>query len=106
MDAIVEQALTEKIQRQQRFIDELEEELRQARRSSVEMMLGELRLREAILLYVGQDANNFVQQIAQAFGSAVAGSVSASLFMLDNAPVPPDVRDALRAACHHGMSRW
>ena len=106
MDAIVEQALTEKIQRQQRFIDELQEELRQARSSSTESMLGQLRLREAVLLYVGQDVNNFMQQIAQAFGSEVASSVSASLFVLDNAPVPPDVRDTLRAACNHGMNRW
>jgi hypothetical protein len=106
MDVIVEQALTEKIQRQQRFIDELQDELRQVRSSSIETILSQLRLREAVLLYVGQDANKFMQQIAQEFGSEVATSVSFSLFVLDNAPVPSGVRDALRTAFNHGMNRW
>lgn len=106
MDAIVEQALTEKIQRQDRFITELQAELQRARQTSVETMLGQLRLREAVLLYVGQDADNFTQQIAEKFGGDVARAVSGSLFVLDNAPVPSGVQEALRTACDHGMNRW
>lgn len=103
---VVLETLTEKIQRQDRFIAELQAELQRARQASVDTMLGQLRLREAVLLYVGQDADNFVQQIVENFGSEVARAVSASLFVLDNAPVPSDVREALRIATNHGMNRW
>jgi hypothetical protein len=104
-DTVLE-TLTERIQRQDRFIAELQAELQRAREASVDTMLGQLRLREAILLYVGQNADNFAQQIAGTFGYEVARAVSASLFVLDNAPVPPEAREALRAAFNHGMNRW
>lgn len=103
---VVLETLTEKIQRQDRFIAELQAELQQARQASVDAMLGQLRLREAVLLYVGQDADNFAQQIAEAFGSDVARAVSNSLFVLDNAPVSSEVRDAIRKATNQGMNRW
>ena len=103
---VVLETLTEKIQRQERFIAQLQADLEQARQTSVDTMLGQLRLREAVLLYVGQDADNFAQQIAENFGSEVARAVSNSLFVLDNAPVPPEVRDAIRQATNHGMNRW
>jgi len=69
-------------------------------------MLRQLRLREAVLLYVGQDVDNFVQKITENFGSEVARSVLDSLFVLDNAPVPPEMREAIRKAINHGMSKW
>lgn len=103
---VVLETLTEKIQRQERFIAQLQAELQQARQASVDTMLGQLRLREAVLLYVGQDADNFAQQIAENFGSEVARAVSNSLFVLDNAPVPSEVRDAIRKATNRGMNRW
>ena len=103
---LVRETLTEKIQRQERFIAELQVELQRARQASVDTMLGQLRLREAVLLYVGQNADNFAQQITDSFGSEVARAVSNSLFVLDNAPVPPEAREALRAATNHGMNRW
>ena len=100
------ETLTEKVQRQDRFIAELQAELLRARKASVEVMLGQLRLREAVLLYVGQDADNFAQQIAENFHGDVARAVSNSLFVLDNAPVPSEVREAVRKATNHGMNRW
>ncbi len=100
-------ALVEKIQHQARRIAELEEELRVARGASLHAMLGQLRARQAILLYVGTDhADAFMQEIAEKFGSEVASSVSNSLFVLDNAPVPASVRDALRSASKQGLDRW
>jgi len=65
---VVLETLTETIQRQERFIAQLQADLEQARQASVDTMLGQLRLREAVLLYVGQDADNFAQQIAENFG--------------------------------------
>lgn len=103
---VVLETLTEKIQRQERFIAQLQADLEQARQASVGTMLGQLRLREAVLLYVGQDADNFTQQIAENFGGDIARAVSHSLFVLDNAPVPPEAREALRIATNHGMNRW
>lgn len=106
MDAVVEQTLVEKIQRQERFIAQLQADLEQARRASVDTMLGQLRLREAVLLYVGQDADTLVQQIAENFGGDVARAVSNSLFVLDNAPVSSEAREAIRKATNRGMNRW
>ena len=103
---VVLETLTEKIQRQERFIAQLQADLEQARQASVGTMLGQLRLRETVLLYVGQDADNFAQQIAENFGSEVARAVSSSVFVLDNAPVPPEAREAVRTACNRGMNRW
>lgn len=51
-DVVIE-TLTEKIQRQDRFIAQLQADLEIARQASVDNMLGQLRLREAVLLYVG-----------------------------------------------------
>ncbi len=104
-DVVIE-TLTEKIQRQDRFIAQLQADLEIARQASVDNMLGQLRLREAVLLYVGQDADSFARQIAESFGGDVARAVSNSLFVLDNAPVPTEAREALRAATNHGMNRW
>ena len=103
---VVLETLTEKIQRQERFIAQLQADLEQARQASVDTMLGQLRLREAVLLYVGHDADNLAQQIAENFGSEVARAVSGSLFVLDNAPIPPEVRETIRKATNHGMNRW
>lgn len=103
---VVLETLTEKIQRQARFIKQLEADLEQALQTSVEKMLGQLRLREAVLLYVGQDLDHFNAQIAEKFGDEVAGAVSSSLFVLDRAPVPSETKEAIRKAANRGMNRW
>lgn len=103
---VVLDTLTEKIQRQDRFIAELQAELQQARESSIARMLGQFRLREAVLLYVGQDADTFIEQFNMNFGSEVTKALSNNLFVLNNAPVAPEVREAIRTATNHGMNRW
>lgn len=105
VDAVLK-TLTEKIHRQERFIAELQADLERARQASVGTMLGQFRLREAVLLYVGRDVDSFEQQIAENFGSDVARAVSNSLFVLDNAPVPTEAREVLRTATNHGMNRY
>ena len=105
-DVLLE-ALTEKIQRQERFIAELQAELQLARQGSVETMLGQLRLREAVLLYVGRDADKLIRDLDAEFrGHDAVRAVSNSLFVLDNAPVPAEVREALRKATDRGVKRW
>jgi hypothetical protein len=105
-DDVVLETLTEKIRRQDRLLAQLQADLEQAREASVERMLGQLRLREAVLLYVGQAPDDFAKQIAENFGGDVARAVSNSLFVLDNAPVPSEVRESIRKATNHGMNRW
>lgn len=105
-DVVLETA-TEKIQRQDRFIAQLQAELHLARQASVETMLGRLRLREAVLLYVGHDADKLIDDLdAEFHGHDAVRAVSNSLFVLDNAPVPPEVREAIRQATNRGMNRW
>ena len=106
MDAVAEQALTEKIQRQDQLIAQLQADLELAREASIDRMLGQLRLRETVLMYVGKDADSLRRQLAEAFGGDVARAVSNSLFVLDNAPVPSEVRESIRQAINHGMNRW
>lgn len=102
---VVLETLTEKIQRQERCIAQLQDDLERARASSVIGVLGPLRLREAVLLYVGQDTDAFSRKIAEDFGDDVAQAVMNSLFVLDNAPIPPEVRESIREATDHGSNR-
>lgn len=103
---IVLETLTEKIQQQARLIAGLQAELQRARQASLESMLGPLRMREAVLLYVGKDADHIAQHFAQEFGSDITGAVLRHLFLLDNAPMQPEQREAFRKAMNHGMTRW
>lgn len=75
-NAVVETALIEKIQRLEQFVVQLRTELQRAREVSVDTMLGQLRLREAVLLYVGRDAKSFRQQIAGAYGCCCRGNTN------------------------------
>lgn len=103
---VVLETLTEKVQRQDQYIAQLQADLQQAKQASLAAMLGPLRLREAVLLYVGEDDHEFLQEIAQNFGNEIARAVSYNLFVLDNAPVSAEVREAFRAATNHGMYGW
>ncbi|GKS87020.1 hypothetical protein AVMA1855_22730 [Acidovorax sp. SUPP1855] len=96
----------EKIRRQDLLIAQLQAELQRAQQASADTLLGQLRLREALLLYVGQHADDFAKQIAGNFSDDVARAVSNSLFVLDNAPIPRDAREAIRKATNHGLNRW
>lgn len=103
---MVIKTLTDKIEQQERTIADLRVELERVRQASIDTMLGQLRLREAVLLYIGQDTDCFAKTIAELFGKDAAWAVMTSLFVLDNAPVEPNVREAMRIAANHGMNRW
>ena len=106
-DTIVEAALVEKIRRLERFVAELQDELQRTRAATLDAMLGQLRLREAVLLYVGtEDAARFSERLHCEFGSEVANQTLRHLFVLNNAPLPEGQRESLRAVFDHGMSRW
>jgi hypothetical protein len=101
------ETLTEKIQRQERLIHQLHADLSRARELSIHRVFGQLRLRGAVLLYVGHDEAKLLRDIDEEFGGDDASrDVSSALFVLDNAPVAPDVKDAIRKAVNGGMNRW
>jgi hypothetical protein len=107
IEEVTTTALVEKIQRLERFVAELQDELQRTRAATLEVMLGPLRLREAVLLYVGtQDADRFSEQLHREYGSEVANQVLHHLFVLNNAPLPEEQRESFRAVFDHGMSRW
>lgn len=106
MSSVVDQTLVEKIEQQTRVIAELRLELQRAKQAAIGPMIGHLRMREAVLLYVGQDAEDFAQQLAVRLGSDDAREVSKNLFVLDNAPLTPEVRSVIRQATNRGMNRW
>ncbi len=106
-DTVVEAALIEKTQRLERFVAELQNELERTRAATLDAMLGPLRLREAVLPYVGtEDAAQFSERLAQEFGTEVANQALRHLFDLDSAPLPDEHRESVRTAFNHGMNRW
>lgn len=84
----------------------LVQELQEARNASVGHMLGELRLREAVLLYVGTDAASFDKRFRDDFGIELQTTTLRHLFVLDCAPISDTIREDFRAAFNHGMNRW
>ncbi|MDR0275549.1 MAG: hypothetical protein LBI48_09475 [Burkholderiaceae bacterium] len=107
MEATTEFVLIEKIQRLERQVTHLQRELRRTERATFGAMLGPLRLRETVLLYIGtEDAAQFSERLAREFDTEVACQALQHLFDLNRAPVPDELREAMRAVFNHGMRRW
>lgn len=106
--SVAEIAITERIQRLEATIARLQEELAQAEAGAVMAgVMGELRARAAILLYVGTKTPDALrQEFMEAFGVNVAQQAMRHLFYLNNAPVSPLVLNEMRTAFDGGMSRW
>lgn len=104
---VVETTLVEKTQRLERFVADLQRELKSARAVTPASMLGWLRMRETVLLYIGNgQAGQLAEQLAQEFSFDITNQVLSHLFNLNNAPLPVPERDAIRAAFNYGMTRW
>jgi len=106
VESVVQVALAEKIQRLERWVEELQVELRQAREAAFGPNLAALRLRECVLLYVGTEDDSALTEKLENVLGPVARDVVAHLFVLNNAPLPDEQRESLRAAFDHGMNRW
>lgn len=106
MEPKTETVLVQKIEELERTVSRMRTELHNARESSIHNMVGALRLREAVLLYVGSDVTTFVVQLEQEYGKDVASGIASNLFNLHTAPVSEYTRDAMSRAINHGMDRW
>jgi hypothetical protein len=95
MSVVVNKALTERIVALEHLVKTLQADLKFA---SAEM-LGPLRLREAVLVYVGRaGGRNFIEHIADEFGGAFAREVNRHLFDLNSVPLDPIMLDIMRIA--------
>jgi hypothetical protein len=104
---VVERVLVEKTQRLENQVKQLESALRAAEAVTLEATLGPLRLRQAILLYVGTGtADEFWRERAADMGVDVATVASQHPFILNNVPLPDANRDALRAVFSNDASPW
>lgn len=106
MEPTTETVLVQKIEALERTVSRLQTELHEARESSIHNMVGQLRLHEAVLLYVGPDVTTFVEQLEQEYGNDTASRIASNLFNLHTAPVSQYTRDAMSRAINHGMGRW
>lgn len=89
------------------LITDLQNELRRAQESSVPHILGQLRLREILLLYVGDNKNDELgERLAQEYGTEISNLIIKNIFMLNNAPIPDSGRETMRTAFNHGNCRW
>lgn len=91
----------------ERLVAERQDEIQLTCAATLGALLGQLRLREVVLLYVGtEDAARFSERLHCEFGSEIADQALRHLFVLNNAPLPEGQRESLRAVFDHGMSRW
>lgn len=102
-----EAAMAEKIERLERANAALQEELQRARRESLNTMLGPLRLKEIVLVYVGDESRGQItERLAMEYGSAIAADATRHLFVLGDSPLSDQQRQAVRSAANRGMNRW
>lgn len=102
-----EAAMAEKIERLERANATLQEELQRARSESLNAMLGPLRLKEIVLVYLGDESRGQItERMAKEYGSAVATETTRHLFVLGASPLSEEQRQAVRSAANHGMNRW
>lgn len=107
MNEVTERILVETIERLETRVKQLESALRASESVSLDAALGPLRLRQAILLFIGNGpADGFLEEVDQKMGAEIARALSNHLFVLDNAPLSPVHRDAVRAVFQGGMNRF
>lgn len=103
----VEKALVEKIEGLERHVAELQGRLQQAQASAMGAMLGPLRLRSTVLLYLGkEDMASYSERLARDFGTDAMDTIAQHLFDLNNVPLAAEGKEALRAAMNYGIQRW
>ncbi|MBW5286774.1 hypothetical protein [Burkholderia gladioli] len=86
---------------------QLELALRASESVSLDAALGPLRSRQAILLFIGNGpADGLIDEVDRKMGAEIARALSHHLFVLDNAPLSPVHRDAVRAVFQCGMNRF
>lgn len=91
-------------------IEQLESQLKAERESqlrrlpsAVEDTIKRLRLHGVILLQLGLTDDTLRREQGE---NAALGAALGQSWLLDHAPVSAEVKEAIRTAANHGMSRW
>lgn len=106
-DDFILTALQEKIQRLEYRVKQLEAELIEVGSTTLEATMGSLRLRQIILIYLGnEDSYSVADEISNSLGHSVAEQAFRHLFELNRIPISTENRESLRKAVDNGMSRW
>lgn len=106
-DYFIINSLQEKIQRLEYRVKQLEAEFRKVESTTLEATLGSLRLRQIILIYLGnEDSYPVADEIRNSLGHSVAEQAFRHLFELNRIPISTENRESLRKAVDNGMSRW
>ena len=95
--------LLEKIRNLEGQIEFLREQLDQSRTKEIERVIGRLRLRELLFLYVGDDVEKLAKDLEKEFGETAA-QIFRHMFMLDNVCITEEQRDAVKVALNHGLA--
>ncbi len=101
--------LSEKIHHQNNLIKTQQEELAAKDKfpDSLDSGLSRLRRHGAILLYLGSESlDTLVQNSIKNNDPEMIAILSRHLFMLDQSPLSPEVRDEIRNAAENGMNKW
>lgn len=107
MDAATEQTLLERIASQEEHLQRLERDLKVARNASMAAAIGQLRLHELCLVYVGdQRIDDVIANLRATLGDAAVSEIDRHVYDLSNAPLPHSQKQAVKRAFNHGMSRW
>lgn len=102
-----EKALEEKIERLESRVAILQAELERTRKATLGEILGALRLRQIILMYVGtEDAAALVDSLQKDFGNWEINQAIRHLFVLNNAPCGDEQREQFRAILNNGMVKF
>lgn len=105
--SVAEQAVAEKVEALERQVANLQAELARTRAMSLGGMLGPLRLRQIVLLYVGKEnASQLVETLSQDFKPSEVNQAIRHLWLLNNAPCTDEQREQFRAMFNNGMSKF
>lgn len=80
-------------------------------RDTVRAVLMGLRAQAIIPLYLGKENRNealdrFGINLDYPLDTIVGEVLRDHLWMLDDAPVPDEIKEAIRESCHYGCNRW
>lgn len=106
MNKTTERVLTERVQEQEQIIAHLEQKLRFAENNSADSVVRRLRLHGTILLHVAGDLPKYEAAVRGEGLAGICEDLISQTWNLENAPIPDDMKAAVKEACNNGTSRW
>lgn len=106
-EAAAVDAMADKIAQLESQVAQLQSLLENERRATLGAMLGPLRAREIVLLYIGTgDSSGLVERLSRDFGPREVNEATRHLFVLNQAPCSDQKREEFRALFNNGMTKF